>query len=204
MPIQKMDHFTILTKDWKATAKFYEDILGFKAGERPNFAFPGCWLHNDGKPILHVIERPEIPKETGLLDHMAFSATGLADYIGKLKARDIKYDLRRVPEGGYAAGVWQVFFLDPNGAKVELDFARGRDRAGRRLSVASGVWVLRNWSTRSDCTSRWSGPFQGSSTSLLPRRRASSAPITAGCGVSLPGQHQARHAQLAHEMARAG
>ena len=51
MPIQKMDHFTILTKDWKATAKFYEDILGFKAGERPNFAFPGCWLHNDGKPI---------------------------------------------------------------------------------------------------------------------------------------------------------
>jgi len=124
MPIQKMDHFTILTKDWRATAKFYEDILGFKAGERPNFAFPGCWLHNDGKPILHVIERPEIPKETGLLDHMAFSATGLADYIGKLKARDIKYDLRRVPDGGYAAGVWQVFFLDPNGAKVELDFAK--------------------------------------------------------------------------------
>jgi len=124
MPIQKMDHFTILTKDWKATAEFYEDILGFKAGERPNFAFPGCWLHNDGKPILHVIERPEIPKETGLLDHMAFSATGLADYIGKLKARDIKYDLRRVPEGGYAAGMWQVFFHDPNGAKVELDFAK--------------------------------------------------------------------------------
>ena len=124
MTIQKMDHFTILTKDWKATAKFYEDILGFKAGERPNFAFPGCWLHNAGKPILHVIERAEIPKETGLLDHMAFSATGLADYIDKLKARNIKYDLRRVPEGGYAAGVWQVFFNDPNGAKVELDFAK--------------------------------------------------------------------------------
>ena len=102
MTIQKMDHFTILTKDWKATAKFYEDILGFKAGERPNFAFPGCWLHNAGKPILHVIERAEIPKET----------------------RNIKYDLRRVPEGGYAAGVWQVFFNDPNGAKVELDFAK--------------------------------------------------------------------------------
>src|SRR5262245_3819455 len=104
MPIQKMDHFTILTKDWRATAKFYEDMLGFKAGARPNFAFPGCWLHNDGKPILHVIERPEIPKETGLLDHMAFSASGLADYVGKLKARNIKYDLRPVPKGGHAAG----------------------------------------------------------------------------------------------------
>src|SRR5262249_61579946 len=104
MPIQKMDHFTILTKDWRATAEFYEDILGFKAGERPNFAFPGCWLHNDGKPILHVIERPEIPQETGLLDHMAFSATGLAGYVSKLKARNIKYDLRRGPEGGEPAG----------------------------------------------------------------------------------------------------
>ena len=124
MAIQKMDHFTILTKDWKATAKFYEDILGFRAGERPNFAFPGCWLHYDGQPILHVIERSEIPKEAGVLDHMAYAATGLAGYIRKLKAHDIKYDLRRVPEGGYAAGMWQVFFNDPNGAKVELDFAK--------------------------------------------------------------------------------
>ena len=124
MAIQKMDHFTILTRDWKATAKFYEDILGLKAGERPNFAFPGCWLHNDGQPILHVIERSEIPKEAGVLDHMAYAATGLAGYIAKLKARNIKYDLRRIPEGGYAAGMWQVFFNDPNGAKVELDFAK--------------------------------------------------------------------------------
>jgi hypothetical protein len=63
-------------------------------------------------------------KEQGILDHMAYTATGLAGYIVKLKARDIKYDLRRVPEGGYAAGIWQVFFNDPNGAKVELDFAK--------------------------------------------------------------------------------
>ena len=71
-----------------------------------------------------MIERSDIPKEAGVLDHMAYAATGLADYIAKLKARDIEYDLRRIPEGGYAAGMWQIFFNDPNGAKVELDFAK--------------------------------------------------------------------------------
>ena len=28
MPIERMDHFTIVTKDAQATAKFYGDMLG--------------------------------------------------------------------------------------------------------------------------------------------------------------------------------
>jgi len=49
---------------------------------------------------------------------MAFSATGLVDIVNKLTSRGIEYDLRRVD----ASHPWQLFFLDPNGAKVELDF----------------------------------------------------------------------------------
>ena len=121
MPIERMDHFTILTKDSQATAKFYGEIMGFEPGDRPNFAFPGIWLWSGGKPVLHVIQKADIPDSAGVLDHMAFWGTGLADYIGKLKAKGIEYDLRRLPEGGYGAGVWQLFFHDPNGAKVEID-----------------------------------------------------------------------------------
>ena len=121
MPIERMDHFTILTKDSQATARFYGEIMGFEPGDRPNFAFPGIWLWSGGKPVLHVIQKAEIPENAGVLDHMAFWGTGLADYIGKLKSKGIKYDLRRLPEGGYGAGVWQLFFNDPNGAKVEID-----------------------------------------------------------------------------------
>jgi len=40
-----------------------------------------------------------------------------------LKARGLAYDLRRLPGGGHGAGVWQLFFNDPNGARVEIDFA---------------------------------------------------------------------------------
>ena len=121
MPIERMDHFTIVTKDAQATAKFYGEMLGFEPGPRPNFGFPGVWLYSSGKPILHVIQKPEIPEGSGVLDHMAFWGTGLPDYVAKLKARNLKYDLRRLPEGGAGAGVWQLFFHDPNGAKVEID-----------------------------------------------------------------------------------
>lgn len=78
------------------------------------------WLYHDGKPILHIMERDEIPSGTGVLDHMAFRATGLAELIARLGARKIAYDLRRVPEGGANAGMWQLFFHDPNGARIEV------------------------------------------------------------------------------------
>jgi catechol 2,3-dioxygenase-like lactoylglutathione lyase family enzyme len=124
MPIARMDHFTILTKNTDETVAFYREMLGFEPGPRPAFAFPGAWLYNDGKAILHVVEKAEIPTGTGVLDHMAFWGDGLPGYLAKLKARNLPYDLRRLPERGHAGGVWQLFFFDPSGARVEIDFAR--------------------------------------------------------------------------------
>ena len=54
----------------------------------------------------------------GVLDHMAFSGKGLAAAVAKLKKKSIPYELRRLPE----YGTWQLFFVDPNNAKVEIDF----------------------------------------------------------------------------------
>jgi hypothetical protein len=69
--------------------------------------------------VLHVIAGRALPTERrGVLDHMAFSATGLADVAGRLDAAGIAYDLKRQAE----SRVWQLFVNDPNGARVELDF----------------------------------------------------------------------------------
>jgi catechol 2,3-dioxygenase-like lactoylglutathione lyase family enzyme len=121
MGVQGMNHFTILTDDVDATRSFYCDFLDFEVGDRPPFAFPGLWLYKNGSPILHVIggrKREEL--RNGVLDHMAFSASGLAEMVAKLKQRDMPYILRRVANS--SDGVWQLFFTDPNGAKVEYDF----------------------------------------------------------------------------------
>jgi catechol 2,3-dioxygenase-like lactoylglutathione lyase family enzyme len=121
MTVSAMNHFTILTDDLDATLAFYGEFLGMRPGPRPPFGFPGAWLYAAGgnDPILHVIagrERRELVR--GTIDHMAFTAHGLAEAVATLRARGVAHELRRLP----AYGTWQLFFHDPNGAKVELDF----------------------------------------------------------------------------------
>jgi len=115
-----INHFTILTDDVPGTVRFYQDVLGLTEGWRPNLGFAGAWLYSNGTPVLHIVggkSREQL--QPGVIDHMAFSATGLADALATLTARGVQHVYRQQPE----SGTWQVFFHDPNGARVELDFA---------------------------------------------------------------------------------
>ena len=121
MAVSGMNHFTILTDILDATLEFYKAHLDFAPGPRPPFKFPGAWLYAKGgsEAILHVIagrEKKDLVK--GVLDHMAFTAQDLAGSVAKLKTHGIDYELRKLPD----YGTWQLFFMDPNNAKVELDF----------------------------------------------------------------------------------
>lgn len=122
MTATAVNHFTILTDDLPTTLEFYAEFLGLEPGPRPAFTFPGAWLYakNSNAPILHIVAGRERSRLVpGVIDHMAFSALGLVEAVGRLKARHIAHELRRLP-GDYRT--WQLFFHDPNGAKVELDF----------------------------------------------------------------------------------
>ena len=126
MAVQGMEHFTVLAEDLEATRKFYGDILGLEEGYRPPLGFPGVWLYVGGRAVLHVIAGRPLPAErAGVLDHMAFAAKDLPGTLAKLKQRGVKYDLRRQAD----TRVWQLFFHDPSGAKVELDFAAEEQEA---------------------------------------------------------------------------
>ena len=119
MPATAMNHFTILTDDVPRTVSFYAEMLGLSAGPRPPLAFPGAWLYAGDQAVLHVVGgKARADLRRGVIDHMAFSATGLADTLARLAEHGIEHTCRRIPGGG----VWQVFFDDPNGARVELDF----------------------------------------------------------------------------------
>jgi catechol 2,3-dioxygenase-like lactoylglutathione lyase family enzyme len=120
MAVQGMEHFTVLAEDLEATRGFYRDILGLEEGYRPPLGFPGAWLYVGGRAVLHVIAGRALPKErAGVLDHMAFAAADLPGTLAKLKRRGVEYNLRRQAD----TRIWQLFFHDPSGAKVELDFA---------------------------------------------------------------------------------
>ena len=127
MAITGMNHFTIVTDSLEETVQFYQELLGLKTGYRPPMSFPGAWMYCADEAVLHIINKDTLPAEkAGILDHMAFSATDLNGTLATLKSRGLTYDLRRQQ----ATGVWQLFFHDPNGARVELDFEAGEELAG--------------------------------------------------------------------------
>jgi hypothetical protein len=72
---------------------------------------------------LHVIHREELHEHrAGVIDHMAFTATDLPGTVAKLDKAKVEWELRRLPKNGPREGLWQLFFDDPHGGKVEFDF----------------------------------------------------------------------------------
>lgn len=126
MSVSGMNHFTIVTDRLDETVRFYESLLGLTPGYRPPMAFDGAWMYCGSQPVLHIMARETLPAErAGVLDHMAFTASGLPDVLATLEARSLPYRLVRQQQ----TRVWQLFFHDPNGARVELDFEADSDKA---------------------------------------------------------------------------
>ena len=122
MALTGMNHFTVLSHDLEATKAFYIRLLGLKDGYRPPLGFPGAWLYIGDQAVLHIIAgRAMPPQPQGVIDHMAFSASGLQATVDTLRSQGIAFDLRRQAD----SGTWQLFCFDPSGARVELDFAPG-------------------------------------------------------------------------------
>ena len=48
MPLSRLDHYSIRTAQLAKTERFYTEVLGLEVGPRPNFPFPGVWLHQGG------------------------------------------------------------------------------------------------------------------------------------------------------------
>ncbi len=118
--IHGMNHFTILAEDREKTLAYYCGLLGLQEGPRPDLGFPGAWLYAGGpQAVLHIVFGRKLPQPpAGVIDHMAFTATGLAETKARFEVAKVPFDLGRQR----GSGIWQLFSHDPNGARVELDF----------------------------------------------------------------------------------
>src|SRR3970282_374805 len=77
-------------RDLPAIEKFSGDVLGLQAGFRATFQCGGLGLYDGEDPIIHVGARfPEgsiiKDKHSGSVDHIAFKASGAADFRKRLK-----------------------------------------------------------------------------------------------------------------------
>jgi hypothetical protein len=91
-------------------------------------------MYLDGKDVVHIGESAKHASEnqktylgrigedsgtgTGAIDHIAFRAKGLKATLAHLRRHNIKFNERRA--NGQA--LYQLFMVDPNGIKVELNF----------------------------------------------------------------------------------
>jgi catechol 2,3-dioxygenase-like lactoylglutathione lyase family enzyme len=135
MPVSHIEHFLIAADDLDATRDWYARVLGMKPGPHPDFGFPVHWMYLGDVDVVHIgpsaKQAGEIQKKylgrtsqdagagTGAIDHIAFRATGLRAMLELLKKEKIPFTQRRA--NGQA--LFQVFFHDPNGIKVELNYA---------------------------------------------------------------------------------
>jgi len=148
MPLDGLNHYNIHTSDLEGTKAFYCDVLGFKVAERPPFAFPGYWLKLGKVACLHLIGRDTAtPKGSGAIDHIAFTGTGLIAMIERLKQLEVPMEHRRVPD----QGLHQIFVLDPNGVKLELNYPAHEARA---LDEATGEVTRESTATTAPKASR--------------------------------------------------
>jgi catechol 2,3-dioxygenase-like lactoylglutathione lyase family enzyme len=145
MPLSFMEHFLIQAEDIEATKDWYVKVLGFTVGPHPDFKFPVYWLYLGDRDVLHLTvggsrvsenrikylgQESQTTHGSGVIDHIAFRATDLNGVIEHLKKNKVEFKERRVDD----QGLYQLFLLDPNGVKVELNFAAAEAK-GRKAEI---------------------------------------------------------------------
>src|ERR1041384_1826062 len=134
MPLSHIEHYLVLSDEIDATRDWYRDVLGMQEGWHPDFGFPVYWMYLGGVDVVHIGRSAKHASDnqkaylgrlaqdagagTGAIDHIAFRATGLRETLAHLRRRAIEFSERRA--NGQA--LYQLFMVDPNGIKVELNF----------------------------------------------------------------------------------
>lgn len=134
MPLSHIEHYLIAADDLDATRDWYARVLGMTSGPHPDFGFPVHWMYLGEVDVVHIgpsaraagdIQRRYLGRAsqasaagTGAIDHIAFRATGLREMIRHLHREGIEFSQRRANN----QALFQLFFLDPNGIKIELNF----------------------------------------------------------------------------------
>ncbi|WP_321806505.1 VOC family protein [Burkholderia sp. BCC1993] len=132
MSVIGLDHYNLRAD--RATLDtlrdFYVNVVGLEPGYRPPFQSSGYWLYAGAQALLHLSEaRPGEVRPTNVVntfDHMAFSCANADDMERRLADAQVRYARRYVP----ITSQLQIFFTDPAGNGVELNFAEAGGNSG--------------------------------------------------------------------------
>src|ERR1700682_2291216 len=151
MALSHIEHFLVAADDIDATRDWYARVLGMASGPHPDFGFPVHWMYLGDVDVVHIGPSAKAASEmqknylgrtsqdtgagTGAIDHIAFRATGLRAMLEHLRAQGVPFSQRRA--NGQA--LFQLFFHDPNGIKIELNYAAAETQGIEPEMMASDL-----------------------------------------------------------------
>jgi catechol 2,3-dioxygenase-like lactoylglutathione lyase family enzyme len=117
--LDALDHVNIRTGRLAELRRFYSEALGLKDGPRPPFGFGGAWLYCGEQAVVHLVEIAKSPEERApRIEHFAFRASDLADFLARLRKLAVAYSIALVPGSNNR----QVNVFDPDGNHIEIQF----------------------------------------------------------------------------------
>jgi glyoxylase I family protein len=124
MPTIGLNHYNLRAPTELLTQlkEFYCEVVGLELGQRSPLSGSGYWLYAGGQDVLHLsLAGPEEVRLTHVvttIDHIAFTCTERPEIESRLKRYGIPFESFHTPE----ASRFQIFFKDPAGNGVELNF----------------------------------------------------------------------------------
>ena len=132
MPVTGINHYLVVSKNLERSKKFYEQVLGLKVADRPDFGFPGYWLKTGEDICVHLASQApnrirdqfllkKHPKGTagsGSVDHIAFLAKDPYEVRKRIQKNKVEMHFRSFPD----ARLFQIFLKDPDDVTIELNF----------------------------------------------------------------------------------
>jgi catechol 2,3-dioxygenase-like lactoylglutathione lyase family enzyme len=132
MPLTSLNHYLIVSRNLERSKKFYQQVLGMRLAERPDFGFPGYWLKLGDEICVHLASQkanrirdrfllkkhPKGTKGSGSVDHIAFLAKNPHDVRRRIQKSKVEMHFRSFPD----AKLFQIFLKDPDDVTIELNF----------------------------------------------------------------------------------
>ena len=134
MGITAFDHYTVRSSDLDKSARFYAEILGLRVQKLDSFQFPFAMLFLGDQPVVQLLGAGPALDEflgrsapshgsgadrmTGNLEHVAFNGADRADFVARLERAAVPYRTRTLTDYNVA----QLFFEDPDGVEIEVNF----------------------------------------------------------------------------------
>jgi lactoylglutathione lyase len=125
-PRATLNHTAIYVVDVKASAAFYQSIIGLDTVPEPFHDGKHAWFSTGPGIMLHVIQGAPAKKEYYKNQHTCFSVASLEAFTALLKKNNIPWEDRDGAKHAITTrvdGIKQLWLQDPDGYWIEINDA---------------------------------------------------------------------------------